>query len=264
MYIGKVEGQIQGLNVNAINRSTARNLGTEQGQNQKAVRMDRVDISPRGKKQSLIEQLMKQKDLIQENKQAAIDRSVEQGSGNIQQQLDEYDQQLKDIDEQITQLQAEQVEEDGKAEEDGESSIYENPKTKEELQMEQLSDLTKLSAVSDQAEVMSSVQNKVDGRVSVLKAEVKTGWGNIEGKLEEISALESRSRQLTPEIAGDLQEINSQITATNKAQTEVLPEEKNNSSMAETNVDGSKENLQSDNNSDTGSLSSIEKEQMIL
>lgn len=211
MYIGKLEGQTQGLNVNAINRSATRDLGTVQGQDQQGMRRDRVDISPRGKKQSLIEQLMKQKELIQENKQAAIDRSVENGSGNIQQQLDEYDQQLKDIDEQITQLQAEQVEEDTKAGEAGESSIYEKPKTEEELQMEQLSDITKLSAVSDQAEFISSVQDKMEGRVNVLNAELKTGWGNTEKKLEEISELESRSRQLTSEIAGKLQEVNGHI-----------------------------------------------------
>lgn len=218
MFIGRIEGQNLGLNVNAINRSVSRNNDFVKASKQQENLRDTLLLSPKGKKQSIIEQLMKQKDLIQENKQAAIDRSVENGTGNIQQQLDKYDQQLKDLDEQIAQIQTEQMEEDTKTKEAGESSIYEKPKTEEEFQMKNMEAITSLSFATDQAEIISSVRNQMKNRVRVLESEIKTGNGNIEKKLEEVSELEKNVQNLTSEITGKLKNVNDQISQTNDDQ----------------------------------------------
>lgn len=227
MFIGKIEGQNAVLNVAAINRSVSGSSQSVQGENQRPVLGDRVNVSAKGKKQSLMEQLMKQKELIQESKRAAIDSAAENGTGSISQQIDEYDQQLKELDEQIAQLQAEQVEEDTKKVEEGETGIYDKP-TSKDLQMETLNGITELSTASDQAEVISSVQNKIDGRVRVLESEIESGIGNMETKIEDVSELKNKSQELASVITDKLSDINdnSNVAVTEK-QEEVSNSEEN-------------------------------------
>lgn len=213
MFIGKVDGQNSGLNISSINRTAAHKLEQIQGQKQQEEKRDQVILSPGGRKQSLLEQMMKQKELLQERKQALVERASENGAQGIQEELDAYEEQIKQIDEQIAQLQAEQTE--VKEKEEQGPSIYEKPKTEEQAKAEQLEDITKLSAAESQAEQISSVQGKMDGRVRVLKAEIKSGYGNIEAKLEEAGELESRSQKLSSEIAGKLNEVNESIGETN-------------------------------------------------
>ncbi len=262
MFIGRIEGQNFGLNVNAINRSVSRNTDFVKVSNQQENLRDTLLLSPRGKRQSIIEQLMKQKDLIQENKQAAIDWSVENGTGNIQ-QLDEYDQQLKNIDEQIAQIQTEQVEEDTKTKEAGESSIYEKPKTEEEFQMKNMEAITSLSFATDQAEIISSVQNQMKGRVRVLESEIKTGNGNIEKKLEEVSELEKNVQNLTSEITGKLKNVNDQISQMNDDQITIPTVEDIKSSNVEQGISVESADSMEEKESSINSVLSEERVQAI-
>ncbi|WP_077613215.1 hypothetical protein [Clostridium sp. Marseille-P2415] len=218
MYIGKLAGQSSGLDVNAINRTAANKHEALYGKKDEKENKDVVTISPAGKNQSLIEQLMKQKDFLQERKQSLLDSAAENGSGDFDMQLKEYEKQLKDLDEQITQLQTEQAEDTEP--EDNTGKIYEKPKTKEEAQMDQLNDIAAVSSGSDQAEVITSAKNQVDGRIRVLSAEINSGHGNTESKIEQVAELESRSQKLSSQIAEKLGETNDSISESNDSVVE--------------------------------------------
>lgn len=216
MYIGKISEQSADLKVSAINRSAANKNEEITGIKKEEIR-DVVAISPVGKKQTRIEQLMKQKQNLMELRDSKIANAAESGQ-NIQKDLDEYEQQLKDIDEQIAKVQTES--QDDVKGEDSETGIYENPRTAETAQQEQMIQLTELAASRDKAAMISSVKDKADGEIAVLKSEVKSGYGNIEKKLEDISALETQSEELTGDIANILEETNASLSDMREAVSE--------------------------------------------
>lgn len=200
MMIGKINTQNTGINMTAMNQSIAHKVNAQSDKEQAGNRIHAI-ISPMGKKQSLIEQLMKQKqELTDRMNSLNIDN---ENGGDIQDQMKELQKQMETLDEQIAELQR-QTDEDKKS--DKSDNTYKKPMTKTEAQNAQLSHITELSSSIEQAEIISSVKDQVDGRVNVLKAEVKSGNGDIKGKLEDISQLNSRSAGLTSQVGEKLQE----------------------------------------------------------
>ena len=143
---------------------------------------------------------------------------------------------MKDIDEQITKLQTEDKEK--KESDDTTGMIYEKPKTKEEVQTDQLNGLTTLSNGTDQTEVLSSVKGKLDGQITVMNAEVHSMNGSTESKIEKISELKSRSQKISSDIAEKLGDSLDSISSRNeeiaKPEVEVRTEEKDSLLTADT------------------------------
>ena len=214
MYIGTLSTSPGGLNIQSINHSAAIKNEALNGIKADRSKTDMIAISPAGKKQSMLEQLMKQKEALQERKASLINSAAENGTSGLELQLKEYDQQMKDIDQQILQLQSE--DKDDKKTEDSTGKIYEKPKTKEEIQNSNLDDLTALTNGTDHAEVLTSVKNKIDGQKKVWSAEVHSMNGSTASKLEKISQLESRSKKLSSEIAQKLGDSIESITKRNE------------------------------------------------
>jgi Mg2+ and Co2+ transporter CorA len=227
MYIGTLSKSSGGLNVQSINHSAALKNEALNGKKAEELKTDIVAVSPAGKKQSMIEQLMKQKDFLQERKESLMSSAAEQGTSSLDQQLKEYEQQMKDIDLQITKLQSEDTE--GKESEDHTGMIYEEPKTNEEIKKNQLNELSALSNEADQAEVITSVKNQIDGQIKVLNAEVHSINGSVASKLEKISNLESRSNKISSDVAeklgGSLDSISKRNEGTAKLEKEVHTDE---------------------------------------
>lgn len=220
MFIGKMDAQTSGINIQAINRSAALKAGKSPEEiEERAGQNDTLTISPAGKKQGLIDQLMKQKEFLEERKQSVMDNASENGTSSME-QLKEYEEQLKNIDEQIAQLQSEQMNDTEETRGDKEGIIYEKPKTQEEAKTAQIDQLTSLAANLDQAEVISSVKDQVDGKARVLKAEIKSINGANDSKIEEVADLEKRSEQLTADIAAKVQETNASMTETEPVKAE--------------------------------------------
>lgn len=211
MYIGKLSASSGELHIQSINHSAALRNQALSGKKEENPRTDVIAVSPAGKKQSLIEQLMKQKEFLQERKQSLLNSAAENGASGIDLQLKEYEQQMKDLDQQITKLQTEDMED--KKPEDKTGTIYEEPKTKEDIQKEQLGDLTALANGTDQAEVITSAKNQIEGRIKVLSSEIQSGYGNTSSKIEKITKLESRSEKLQSEIAEKLGDSMNSISA---------------------------------------------------
>jgi chromosome segregation ATPase len=227
MYIGTLSKSSGGLNVQSINHSAALKNEALNGKKAEELKTDIVAVSPAGKKQSMIEQLMKQKEFLQERKESLMSSAAEQGTSSLDQQLKEYEQQMKDIDLQITKLQSEDTED--KESEDHTGMIYEEPKTNEEIKKNQLNELSALSNEADQAEVITSVKNQIDGQIKVLNAEVHSTNGSVASKLEKISNLESRSNKISSDVAeklgGSLDSISKRNEGTAKLEKEVHTDE---------------------------------------
>lgn len=208
MYIGKMETQPAKINIASINRSAHEKYQALYGKNKEKEQTDDVRISPAGKKQSMLKQLMNQKQFIMDRKQSMLDSDQASGSDSMNEKLKEYEKQLKAIDEQIAQLQSDKPDEAESDSNDQTGTIYKKPKSKEEAQSEQLNEITKLSSGVSQTEVISSVKDHIDGKIKVLKSEIESSYGNTKQKIEDVGRLQSQSDQLAVQKSEKLGEIN--------------------------------------------------------
>lgn len=202
------------FHVTSINQNLAKNNPLKAQENQQ--NRDNVRLSPMGKKQSRLQMLTKQKQDLIDRKNELIQSTTENGgtTADIKSQLDMFEEEMKSIDEQIAQAQTEDGTKKAKNETSG---IYEKPKTEEEAANEKLNQITELSVSFDTAQTVSNVKSKMDGEARVLKAEVKTGFGDIEGKLDRIAEIDAKSAQLMSDIGENLQEVNSKVTEIKEA-----------------------------------------------
>lgn len=217
MYIGKMETQPAKINIASINRSAHEKYQALYGKNKGKEQTDDVKISPAGKKQSMLKQLMNQKQFILERKQTMLDSDQGNGTDSMNEKLKEYEKQLKAIDEQIAQLQTDEPDDAKSDSNDQTGTIYKKPKSKEEAQSEQLNEITKLSSGVSQTEVISSAKDHIDGKIKVLKSEIESGYGNTKQKIEDVGRLQSQSDQLAAQKSEKLGEIN--MTASTKTET---------------------------------------------
>ncbi|NNJ30671.1 hypothetical protein [Lacrimispora defluvii] len=231
MYIGKMETQPAKINIASINRSAKNKYQAIYGKSKESKQTDDVSISPAGKKQGMLKQLMDQKQRILEQKQSMLDSDQANGSESMNDKLKEFEMQLKAIDDQIAQIQADESDKSEPYFIDETGKIYKKPKSKEDAQAEQMSAITKISSGVSQAEVISSAKAMIDGKINVLKSEIKQGYGNTDQKIEAASRLQSRSDQLAAKTSEKMGEINKTAAAmTNNAtestdtETETEPE----------------------------------------
>lgn len=208
MYIGKLNGQMPFLNINAINRSAANQTEALFGKKKDDENRDATVISPVGKNHSMLELLMKQKEFLQEQKKSLMDSSQENGT-DVKAQMEECEKRLKEIDNQISQLQARQAEETD--EDDSDGRIYDKPKTKEEAQVDQLNGITALSTNQEQAETIHQEKKHLDGNIRVLDVEIARGIGNIEAKSKKAAELKGRSLKLDDNISQNLENVQKSI-----------------------------------------------------
>lgn len=236
MYIGKMGNQPAKINIASINRSADNKYEAIYGKSKENKKTDEVSISPAGKKQSMLKQLMDQKQRIMEQKQSMLDSDQANGSESMNDKLKEFEQQLKAIDDQIAQLQADESDKSESDSKDDTGKIYKKPKTKEDAQAEQMSAITKLSSGVSQAEIISSAKDMIDGKINVLKSEIKQGYGNTDQKIEAASRLQSRSDQLVAKASEKIGEVNESAAAlSNNAaestETEMEPETEKNTDI---------------------------------
>ena len=229
MYIGKMETQSTKINIASINRSANNKYEAIYGKSKESKKTDEVSISPVGKKKSMLKQLMDQKQRILEQKQSMLDSDQADGSDSMNDKLKEFEMQLKAIDDQIAQIQADESDNSDSYSIDETGKIYKKPKSKEDAQTEQMSAITKLSSGVSQAEIISSAKDMIDGKINVLKSEIKQGTGNTDQKIEAASTLQSRSDQLEANTAEKIGEVNETAavlsnSAVESTETEMEPE----------------------------------------
>lgn len=235
MQVGLGVQQSGFANAHRINRSSmTRNGNSGQEQLSKAGRRDSVTISPGGKRNSMLEDLMKQKTNITDRKNSLISSTLENGGtlDTIKSQLENYDEQMKTIDDQIVEMMAKEIEKQTEGLKKQEDS---KPKTEEEVQSDRLANITNLSSDLKQTQVISSVQARADGGARVLESEIaldKAHGGSAPGskgliskKEATLAGMQKRSRDLTSQISEKLSDIVEKISDSNRPQA-IAPSEK--------------------------------------
>ncbi len=226
MKLSGIEGGSRLLHAAVINQAVNRGKKKDMSQAVPAISQrnrDSVLISAQGKQKSILQQLMDQKQLIQESRDAEMERGLEEGYIN-QEKIDEYDEQLKEIDKQIAEaLVREAGDEDGQEESENNSGL----KTKEEYMQSRMVDL---AAGMDQAEFISSVQEKLDGEARILKSEIRSdGSRALDSKRDRLREIESRSDGLTSMIGEKISDIHEEeMTEKNNSATNEITEESEN------------------------------------
>lgn len=171
---------------------------------------DSVFISKQGKQSNMMQQLMDQKQFIQECKDAEMKRGLENGYVD-QKKLDEYDEQLEMLDQKIGETFAQETVQDN--ENNTENQSEDKVLTEEEYDKNKLMDMMTLSSGVEQSEVVFDVKNKMDGEANVLKAEIKTdGDRASKSKLERVAEIETRSSDLMEQIGEEISDVNQTIS----------------------------------------------------
>lgn len=161
----------------------------------KIQKKDTLTIGQGAKKNSVFEQLAKQRENITKQKYDLIGRTLEKGGSmeSIKGQLEVYDEQLKNLDIQMKQALMEQKE---KKEEN--NGIKNEPKTEEELQAQRMNRLLQSDNSLEQAEVITSVKERTEGEIKVLKSEISLdGDSVLDSKVDQLADLEGKLHNLT-------------------------------------------------------------------
>lgn len=214
------------MSVNSINNKVA---SKDPDGRQGGIYRDTISISPQGRKNSMLENLMKQKQQIIEQKNKLVTTTMERGGtmDSIKTQLENYEEQLNQIDQQTAELMAKEAEKAGEKADD-------EPKTEEEIQNERMSDLTRLSGDMEQVETISSVKERIEGEAKVKRSEISQDRANsvsssgpdamVSSKTGALSKLEAQASKLTSQISQRLGEVTEDIEDGNKQPVEAEKE----------------------------------------
>ncbi len=229
-------GQNNFLQIYSLNRSGAmRNRSREAVQSGKSEDGDTVTISIQGRKQNLIEDLIKLKVHITEQKTALIGNTLEKGGKleSIKYQLEAYDEQIKNIDGQIRELMAQEIE---KQAEKMKPSGDKKPKTKQELHNERLASISSLSGDLQQAKTIHSAKTSIDGDSRILASEIKldkayaalsNGYlkAKVAHKEAELADMEQQALRLNSKMAEKLADISEKAATDNEKAAVEVPHE---------------------------------------
>ena len=173
-------------------------------------RKDSVSISPMGKAMSVIESLMKQKEQINERKNELIGDTLENGGDidSIKSQLESYELQLEAVDEEISDIMTQEMEDKNK---EPKNYSKTEPKTQEDAEQQQFSNLVTMSADIEKAEVIASVKTKLESELSSLSSSDTPS----KATLEKASQISERIENITPMIFEKLASVNDKIEENN-------------------------------------------------
>jgi archaellum component FlaC len=199
------------INIGYINKSSGQKSQTDK--NEKQEKSYSVSISPLGKRNNLINGLMKQRQVIVENKNELINTALKNGDGmdSIKTQLENYDKLLDDIDKQLIQISTESAEQKTKK---TEAANNQDTQTDEETQTESIESIIGLSSDLSQMRTVSSVKTRIDDEIGSLKTEIKLdeSRGGASGlKKERLSDLEKKSSGIAAKLNENLADINEDL-----------------------------------------------------
>lgn len=222
-------GQNNFLNIHRVNQSISRQNGKDDSQQSLKVELkDSVTISPQGKAKNFLENLMKQKMNITEQRKSLISRTLEKGDtmDSIKSQLEAYDDQLKNIDNQIAEMMTKEME---KQAEKVKEQYNNKPKTEEEVENQRLATVSALSIDLRQAKAANAVKVKIDGESRVLKSEIEIDKGrgiSVKAKEDKLADMKQKSSNLISKITDKLTDISEKADSISKPQ-EIISEKEN-------------------------------------
>lgn len=225
MFVSGLSQNHQMFHVGAANRSIAKQTEAITGKRPE-YNQDRATISPEGKKQSMIEQLMKQKQQLMDRKSELMAKSAETGQ-RMDSQIQQYEKQIEELNQQISELQTDK-EDEKKAEENKDKLQYEKPKTEQEVEKEKMGKIAQIANAENHVDTITSVKDKIDGQIRVLHSEIelsaKSG-GNVEAKLKKVAELEGKSNDLANQIGKKTMDIVEDLAENNKVENTTVIKE---------------------------------------
>lgn len=220
-------------NVQAYNQQAAAKNSTTVRGDERIGRKDRAVISPLQRANSMIEAVRKQKQSIIENKNQLVKNTMEAGKDidTIQPQLDAYNELLQTLDEQIagiiTAVAQQKAAEAERLQEKAEAAKEEEPKTEEELQAEELSNIASATDSIKQSEVVSSVLRKTVGEAKVKQSEIMQSELSIDhltNKKKNVYDMIATERRMINKKAVEVAELEDRAAALNSAESAKLAE----------------------------------------
>lgn len=198
-------GQSQVLNIYSNNQNSAKiNMNTV---SPVFKNRDVLTISKQGKTESLVQQPLNQKKLIQENKEALLEKGLENGYIE-QEKLDDFDEQLKAIDEQIAKAYSEETQDKT----DEKTSKKYKTMTEDEYRQQKLNSISNISGSLKNSEIALSVKSKMEGEKNVLESEIKTDGSNAsESKFKRIAEIDAKTSSIMNKTGETLSEINNSL-----------------------------------------------------
>ncbi len=190
---------------------------------------DVLTISNQGKKESLVQQLLNQKKLIQENKEALLEKGIETGYVE-QEKLDDFDEQLKAIDEQIAKAYSEETQDKT----DEKSTNKNKTMTEDEYREQKLNNISNISSSLKNSEIVMSVKGKMEGEKNVLETEIKLDGSNAsESKFKRIAEIDAKTSSIMNKTGETLSEINNSFKQDNEYIITEDPENEQNNKISE-------------------------------
>lgn len=158
----------------------------------------------------MVQQLLNQKKLIQENKEALLEKGIE--TGYIEQEkLDDFDEQLKAIDEQIAKAYSEETQD--KTDEKRTNKTM----TEDEYIEQKLNNISNISGNLKISEIAMSVKGKMEGEKNVLETEIKLDGSNAsESKFKRIAEIDAKTSSIMNKTGETLSEINNYFKQDNE------------------------------------------------
>ncbi|WMM25333.1 hypothetical protein RBU61_01330 [Tissierella sp. MB52-C2] len=223
-------GQNNFLNIHRVNQSISRQNGKDDSQQSLKVELkDSVTISPQGKAKKFLENLMKQKMNITEQRKSLISRTLEKGDtlDSIKSELDSYDDQIRNIDNQIAEMMTKEMEK--QAQKVKEQYDNNKPKTEEEVENQRLATVTGLSIDLRQAKAVNAVKTRIGGESRVLKSEIEMDRDrgvSVKAKEDKLADMKQKSSNLISKITDELADISEKADNISKPQ-EIISEKEN-------------------------------------
>lgn len=177
-------------------------------------------LSGKINKNSILENLMKQKEKLTESKTNLIEKSLEKGNDPLstKEKLETIDKQIEEIDKQINNLKLEEqrktlgTEDKDKKSKDSKQKLNSDSNTdgQKDSSMDSILDI---SGNLTKAKALSSQRNKMEGSSNVLDNEIKTDEKrgiNPVRKKEQLSKIKDKIEDITEKLGKHLKDLNNE------------------------------------------------------
>lgn len=174
------------------------------------------------KRNSILENLMKQKENLMENQNALRERSLKKGEDPraIKEKLEIIDKQIEEINKQVNELQLEEqrkaIGTDGKNKEDKNSKQKSNKDDPNDMKTDpSMDNILNLSTDLKKAKALSSQKNLMSGEARVLDFEIqidiKRGVNPV-WKKKHLAKMKYNIKKITEKLGDHLKDINTKIS----------------------------------------------------
>lgn len=192
-----------------------------------SIKANQTSLGKKLKKNSLLENLIKQKEKLMERKTSIVEKSLEKGEdpNTIKEKLKDIEEQLEEIDKKISEIQLEEqrkslgIKDDDKKTE--KSKKVENNSSKETNMDKSLKNVLHLSNGLKKAKATSSQRNIMVSNAKKLESEIEDDkrlgvYGNIEVKRDELSKLKDNIKNINNKLNNHLKDMNNKTNNKDK------------------------------------------------